>query len=92
MVGLDAGVSAAGYRRAHLCVGRSFRDCCCGPPTKETRLSKVKAVSCSATIRAVPRLFTVRRIILAIFFYRNGCEIWAGGSGVSGGTDSKGNC
>jgi hypothetical protein len=28
----------------------------------------VKAVSCSATIRAAPRFFTVRRIILLIFF------------------------
>jgi hypothetical protein len=39
----------------------------CGPPRKETKLSKaVKAVSSSATNRAVPR-FWVCRISLLIF-------------------------
>src|SRR4029077_19750749 len=40
----------------------------CGPPMKETKLSKVKAVTDSATNRAVPR-FLLYRISLLIFFY-----------------------
>jgi len=42
---------------------------CCGPPTKEIKLRNVKAVSCSATNRAAPSFFTVRRISLLIFFF-----------------------
>jgi len=57
----------------------------CGPPMKEIKLRKVKAVNCSATIRAAPSFFTVRRISLLIFFPK-GCGVreCSGGLGLGG--------
>ena len=38
-------VCAAVGRRAHLCLGRRPLRDCCGPPTKETKPSKIKPIS-----------------------------------------------